>query len=159
LTTLTSYSVRADESGSDRQGVIPEREYDEPEGFVLRAKDERDRQIIFKPQEDYQCFRANEWVKMGHLIADYHWLYGYARDMQLVERNYQAQIGKLELKVQLLGDTLDSVNKSRQYFSDLYDSERKLKLKSEFTNKVTMWLAVGVAVLEAGVIGALAASR
>jgi hypothetical protein len=138
---------------------MPEREIDEPDGFVLYSKDEKGRQINFKPQEDYQCFPAGDWVKMGHLITDYHWLFGYAMRMQLVVANMESQIGNLTLEVQRWKDMTNRVDESRLFAVGMFKEERTLKLRSDFSNKVTMWLAVGVAVLEAGVIGALAATR
>ncbi len=163
LMTLISYSesVVAEETNvpAARAGEMPEREIDEPEGFVLYSKDEKGRQINFKPQEDYQCFPARDWVKMGHLVTDYHWLFGYAIRMQVIVANFEAQIGKLGLQVQHWKDTTGRVDESRLFAVGMLKEERKLKLRSEFSNKMTMWLAVGVAVLEAGIIGVLAASR
>ncbi len=138
---------------------MPARELEEPEGFTLYSKDDKGRQVVFKPQEDYQCFAVRDWTKMGHLITDYHWLYSYAISMRLMIANMTAQIGRHELQTQLWKDMAAQAEESRLFTYNMYKEERSLKIRTEFINKATMWLAVGVALLEAGVIGIMAANR
>lgn len=141
---------------------MPAMEMDEPVGFVLYSKDITGRQVVFKPQEDYQCFSRDDWARMAHLINDYHWLWDYSIGMNIIASKYQEQIGDLKLQVSNWEKMADRMNESRLMVGDLLKKEEKYKrieLKSAKINKALMWTSVVLAAIEAGVIGALSAMQ
>lgn len=157
-----SYSskARAIEEESDTIAEeIPSKEIYEPEGFVLYSEDENGEQLVFEPEEDYQCFNAEEWSDIGHLITDYHWLYWYAGQNKLIISNYKMQITNLKLQIDLWKNTINRVDKTMSFTQNLLNEDRKIKFKTNLSNKITMWAAVGVALIEAGIIGVVVASR
>lgn len=130
-----------------------------PRGTNLDKVDETGTNTVFFPDQEYKCFTVAEWKEVAHVINDYRWLRSYALNLELSIDKYKMQITLYQEQVDLWKDTVDRIEKNRTLAFDLVKQEQKNRLKLEFKNNLTMWLAIGVAAVEAGVIGALAATR
>ena len=130
-----------------------------PRGTNLDKVDETGTNTVFFPDQEYKCFTVDEWKEVAHVINDYRWLRSYALNLELSIDKYKMQITLYQEQVDLWKDTVDRIEKNRTLAFDLVKQEQKNRLKLEFKNNLTMWLAIGVAAVEAGVIGALAATR
>ena len=130
-----------------------------PRGTNLDKVDETGTNTVFFPDQEYKCFTVAEWKEVAHVINDYRWLRSYALNLELSIDKYKMQITLYQEQVDIWKDTVDRIEKNRTLAFDLVKQEQKNRLKLEFKNNLTMWLAIGVAAVEAGVIGALAATR
>lgn len=125
-----------------------------PEGFILDEETVRD--LDFSENAEYKCFAPDEYETVTNIVVDYRWFWFYAAKRDLMIRNYELQIGKLQTKVDMWKLMSNRQDESSEFTRNLLAQDRAMKRKRELGSKVTMYAAIGVALVEMVIIGALA---
>ncbi|MEN6368292.1 MAG: hypothetical protein ABFD77_01165 [Thermotogota bacterium] len=146
--------VQADE---DLAGVRPAALIEIPAGMVLRPRADDGTRTSFRPDQEYKCFTSDEWAQMGHLVTDYRWLWYYAIKLEMRSSLFEAQVGNLELQLQVLRDDADTTRRGLESMSALLQKEHERRLNTETVQRFELWawrVATVVGLVAAGAFGA-----
>lgn len=132
----------------------PKELQDRPAGVTITADNLGD--LDFETNGGYKCFTADEYKTIANIIIDYRWFWFYAAKQDLVIEKYQLEIGKYQSQVALWQTMTQKQESSLKFTQNLITEQNGIKQKQNMGMKVTMYGAIGLAILEAVVIGALA---
>lgn len=139
------------------ESVRPAALIDIPAGVVLRPKADDGTRTTFRPDQEYKCFTATEWMQMGHLVTDYRWLWYNAILMEKRSLLLDQQVMNLELQLGVLRDDVAATRRGLDSMTGLLEKEHERRLDGETAQRIEIWLwKIGtvVGLVAAGAFGA-----
>lgn len=132
----------------------PTQKYEMPEGITVDEETVRD--LDFVVNTEYKCFPTNQYETVANIVIDYRWFWVYTLKRDLIIRNYELKIEAMNSQIIMWKTISDRQGESSAFVSDLLTEDRALKAKGELRSKIGTYIAVGVAIAEMFIIGALA---
>lgn len=148
--TLIVFSTAISAEEKDR----PKEMHDKPEGITVTSDNVDD--LEFEQHGGYKCFAPDEYKVLANIIIDYRWFWTYSIKRDAIIANYELQIGKYQSQISLWKTMSQKQENSLNFTQALVTEQNKLKLKTNRDQKLVLYATIGIAVLEAVVIGALA---
>lgn len=134
--------------------VRPKELLDKPDGIVITEDNVSD--LDFAVHGGYKCFTPEQYKEVANIIIDYRWFWYYAIKRDAIIGNYELQIGKYKTELALWQQMSQRQENSLNFTQTLVTEQNKMRANQSRGQKITLYTAIGVALLEAVVIGALA---